>query len=297
MEKIKNFGLKDRGRKNWHKILFPHPVLVLLLSILSCGGLIWVFSTGRDFTVIAYVLYGHSAYSLTVLCALLWKKLPWLIQQFRQDPLARKLMQEDGAFGIGMYAEQCINFCYGGFKILLGIVEASAWIGADGIYNFTQGCIQLYQILKHKKVTALRQQWKVYRISGYLIIGSHLTMAGMMFQMIQMGRHEASGEISIIATAAFTFYKLISGFIAMAKDRKHQIPLDSSAIFLNFAQALYNLFVLQVGLLWVFGGSEYPYRNLMNTLTGMAVCMLVLGMGIYMICRANKNLKNVKSTA
>lgn len=265
--------------------------------MLSCGGLIWVFSTGRDFTVIAYFLYALSAYALTVLCALLWKKTPWLILHFHQDPFAQKLLLEDSAFGISMYAEQCINFCYGGFKILLGILEASAWIGADGIYNFTQGCIQLYQIMGHKKVKDLQKQWKVYRICGYLIIGSHMTMVGMMFQMIQLERHESAGEISIIATAAFTFYKLISGFIIMAKDRKHKMPLDSSAIFLNFAQALYNLFVLQVGLLWVFGGSEYPYQKLMNTLTGMAVCVLVLGTGIYMIRRANRNLKQEKSTA
>lgn len=125
----------------------------------------------------------------------------------------------------------------------------------------------------------------------------HLTMTGMMFQMIQMGRHGSATEISIIATAAFTFYKLISAFVAVVKDRKHRRPLDSSVIFLNFAQALYNLFVLQVGLLWIFGGADYPYQKLMNTMTGMAVCMLVLGMGIYMVRRANKNLKNEKSTA
>lgn len=68
-------------------------------------------------------------------------------------------------------------------------------------------------------------------------------------------------------------------------------------IFLNLAQALYNLLVLQVGLLWIFGGADYPYQKLMNTMTGMAVCMLVLGMGIYMARRAHKNLKNEKSTA
>ena len=193
--------------------------------------------------------------------------------------------------------KQCVNFCYGGFKILWGIGVGSAWIGADGIYNFFQGCIQLYQILRHKKVTDLRKRWKSYRISGWLIIVMHLTMTGMMFQMIRMGRHQSATEISIIATAAFTFYKLIGACVAVAKDRKHKDPVASSVIFQNFGQALYNLFVLQVGLLWVFGGEGYPYRELMNTLTGMAVCMLVLGMGIYMVRRANKNLKNEKSTA
>jgi hypothetical protein len=113
-----------------------------------------------------------------------------------------------------MHAEQCINFCYGGCKILTGIVIGSAWVGGEGIYNFSQGCIQLYQILRNHTVSGLTQQWKTYRTIGWLIIFMHLTMTGMMFQMIQMGRHGSATEISIIATAAFTFYKLISAFVA-----------------------------------------------------------------------------------
>ena len=282
--------------KYWKFLLYPHPLLIMALTAVSGCGLVWVFATGRDFTIFAYPLYMLSAYTLTVLCLFLWKKLPWILYHFRRDPLAQIILKDNGAFGVGMYVEQCINFCYGGLKILSGISSASAWIGADGIYNFGQGCIQLYQILRHRTVTDMTKQWKVYRVSGYLMILTHLTMTGMMFQMIQMGRHETSSEISIIATAAFAFYKLTTACIEVVKDRKHRNPVDSAVIFLNFSQALYNLFVLQVGLLWVFGGAEYPYRKLMNTLTGMAVCLLVLGMGIYMIRRANRNLQE-KSTA
>ena len=297
MERYSNLWKRLRSWKYWRPLLHPHPLLTVVLSVASGAGLIWVFTTGMELTVAAYLLYGISAYALMVLCILLWRRLPWLKYHFDRDPLVQKVLKDDSAFSISMYVEQCVNFCYGGFKIVSGILVGSAWIGADGIYNFTQGGIQLYQILRHKTVKDLHQQWKVYRTGGYLVIGMHLTMTGMIFQMIHMGRHESASEISIIASAAFTFYKLISGFVSVAKDRKHRNPLDSSVIFLNFAQALYNLFVLQVGLLWVFGGAEYPYQKLMNTLTGIAVCMLVLGMGIYMVRRANRNLSKAKSTA
>lgn len=291
MERGRVFWNRIRNWKYWRILLQPHPVVAAALSVASGIGLIWVFTSGMDFTLAAYLLYGISAYALLILGILFYNKLPWLKFHFHRDPLVRKVLKDDSVFSISMYVEQCINFCYGGFKIISGMIVGSAWIGADGIYNFTQGCIQLYQILRHKTVKELHQQWKVYRTGGYLVIGMHLTMTGMIFQMIHMGRHESASEISIIASAAFTFYKLISGFVSMAKDRKHKNPLDSSVIYLNFAQALYNLFVLQVGLLWVFGGAGYPYQKLMNTLTGIAVCMLVLGMGIYMVRRANRNLK------
>lgn len=296
MDRLNRIWKQIQCWRHWKLLLYPHPLLITALSVTSAVGLVWVFGTGRDFTAPAYLLYVISAYSLTVLCLLLWKKLPWLLYHFRRDPFAQTILKDNGAFGVSMYVEQCINFCYGALKILTGIFIGSAWIGADGIYNFVQGCIQLYQILRHKTVTDLTKQWKAYRVSGYLMILTHLTMTGMMFQMIQMGRHEISSEISMIATAAFAFYKLTTACIDVAKDRKHRNPVDSSVIFLNLSQALYNLFVLQVGLLWVFGGAQYPYRKLMNTLTGMAVCLLVLGMGIYMIRRSNRNLQE-KSTA
>lgn len=297
MEGIKTLWKRILCWKYWHPPLYPHFLLLILLTMISAGGLIWVFSSGRDFSPIDYPLYVLSAYTFSVLCLRFWKKLLWLKYHFDRDPLVNKVLKDNSAFGISMYVEQCINFCYGGYKIFLGVIVGSAWIGGEGIYNFFQGCIQLYQILRNKSVKNITKQWIAYRNIGWLIVAMHLTMTGMMFQMIQMDRHEAASEISIIATAAFTFYKLISAFVIIAKDRKHKHPLDSSVNYLNFAQTLYNLFVLQVGLLWVFGGAEYPHQKLMNTITGMAVCMLMLGMGIYMVRRANRNLKNEKSTA
>lgn len=280
----------------WKKLLFPHPVFVLLFTLVSGVGLPWVFLNGQENCVPAYLLYVIAAYALITLTAFLVKVLPQAKRRIEQDPLVQKLREKEngGAFGIGMYVEQFINFFYGGFKIVSGIVVGSAWIGADGIYNFFQSLIQLYQILRHKKTGDIKQQWEAYRQCGYMMIVLHLTMTGMVFQMIHMGRHEDATEISIIATAAFTFYKLINTFIAVARDRKHKQPVDSAVHFLDLSQALYNLFVLQVGLLWVFGGTEFAYQKLMNSLTGGAVCLLVVGMGIYMLWRAKRDMRKLE---
>ena len=179
----------------WKKLLFPHPAVVILLSVAAFGGVSVLFLTGNEENPLAGALYAGAFYALVALTALLVKWLPRAKKWIDEDPLARKLRKwdSDGAFGVGMYLEQFINFFYGVFKITSGVLNRSAWIGADGIYNF--------------------------------------------------------------------------------------------------AQALYNLFVLQVGLLWVFGGPEFAAAKLMNSLTGGAVCLLVLGMGIYMLWRANRDIK------
>lgn len=289
---------KAAAWSGWRKLLYPHPAIVLVLTLAGGAGLPWVFLTGRENTVLAYPLYCAAFYALITMTALIVKAGPKAKEKITQDPLAQKIIEKenDGAFGIGMYVEQFINFFYGIFKIASGVIHGSAWIGGDGIYNLSQGLIQLYQILRHKKVTSMKEQWKAYRQCGFMMIVLHLTMTGMVFQMIHMGRHEDSSEISIIATASFTFYKLTMALIDVAKDRKHKKPVDSAVHFLDFSQALYNLFVLQVGLLWVFGGTDFAYQKLMNSLTGGAVCLLVCGMGLYMLWRAKRDMKKLEET-
>lgn len=284
------------GWQGWRKLLYPHPLLVTAMAAASGGGLLWVFLTGREASVIAYPLYCLAFYALVTLILMIVLKGPKVKEKIQQDPLAQKIIERerDGAFGIGLYVEQFINFFYGIAKIASGIYNGSAWIGADGIYNFVQALIQLYQILRHKQVKTVRQQWKSYRQCGFMMIVLHLTITGPVFQMIHMGRHEDATEIGIIGTAAFTFYKLIKAIVEVAKDRKHKNPVDSAVYFLDFSQALYNLFVLQVGLLWVYGGSAFAYGKLMNSLTGGAVCLLISGMGVYMVWRANRDMRKLE---
>lgn len=281
--------------QGWRKLLFPIPALVILLTAVSAVGLVWVFLTGREASLIAYPLYCLSFYALVTFDALIVKVLPKGRRAMENNVLIQKLtFDKETRFRLGLYREQIINFAYGVFKLISGAIRASFWIGADGLYNFVQSVIQLYQILRRRKVTTIKEQWKGYRQCGYMMIVLHLTMTGLVFQMIHMGEHEEYPGYMIFATAAFTFYKLISAFIDVAKDRKNKHPVDSAVRLLDLSQALYNLFVLQVALLWEFGGGDFAYQKLMNSLTGGAVCLLVCGMGIYMLWRSGRDMRKLE---
>ena len=162
----------------------------------------------------------------------------WLKNHPRVDGL---LKNKELHFKLELYFEQFLNFAYGIFKIASGVIVGSAWIGADGIYNFTQALIQLFQILRRKKPGTIEKQWKSYRFCGVLILLMHLTLTGIVFQMVNWNRVEESGEIMIIATAAFAFYKFISSFIVLAKDRKHTRPVDSAVRMLELSQAIFAI--------------------------------------------------------
>ena len=126
-----------------------------------------------------------------------------------------------------------------------------------------------------------------------LILLMHLTLIGIVFQMVNWNRVEESGEIMIIATAAFAFYKFISSFIDLARDRKHTRPIDSSVRMLELSQAIFAIFSLQAGLLHVFGTGE-SWEYWLNLGVGCVVCLLTVAMGIYMIRRANREIKTIQ---
>ena len=291
---MKGFWNRFLHWRGW-KILFPFPVwLDMVLSAALGAGLIWVFVNGLEMWWPSYLLYGLSAYSLTALCI----KLPGAVRMekdwMRRHPKVEGLLKNSELkFSLVLYWEHFINFAYGIFKIVSGVMVGSAWIGADGIYNLAQAMIQLFQILRRKSPGSIQKQWKSYRFCGVLVLLMHLTLIGIVFQMVNWNRVEASGEIMIIATAAFAFYKFINRFIELAKDRKHKHPIDSSVRMLGLSQAIFAIFSLQAGLLHTFGTGE-PWEHLLNLAVGCMVCLLTVAMGIYMIRRANREIKNLQ---
>ena len=278
----------------WNKI-FPLPVWAAgLLFAACCAGLIWVFVKDLTMWWPAYLLYGLSAYTLTALCvrlpAAVRKEKRWLQAHPQVEDL---LKNKELHFRLRLYLEQFLNFAYGIFKIISGVIIGSAWIGADGIYNFTQALIQLFQILRRKKPGTIVKQWKSYRFCGVLILLMHLTLTGIVFQMVNWHRVEESGEIMLIATAAFAFYKFFSSFIDLAKDRKHTQPVDSSVRMLELSQAIFAIFSLQAGMLHTFGTGA-SWEHWLNLAVGCMVCLLTVAMGIYMIRRANREIKTLQ---
>ena len=278
----------------WRKLFSLSFPLLLLLSTACAVGLIWVFVHSLEAWVPAYFLYALSAYCLVALCVRLPAAVRSGIAWLSQHPkLTVFLKNEELRFKLGLYFEQFINFAYGIFKIASGVILGSAWVGCDGIYNMAQALIQLFQILRRKAAGTLVQQWRSYRLCGVLILLMHLTLIGIVFQMVNWNRAEERGEILVIITAVFAFYKFSHSFWDIAKDRKHLHPVDSSIRMLDLAQAIFAIFSLQASMFHTFGTGE-SWEQLLNIITGCAVCLLIVCTGVYMIRRANREIKQLQ---
>lgn len=277
----------------WKKIFCIHPVLVILLTLASAAGLIWVFLNGMEEHPAAYAIYLVSFYTLVAAALQMPKIIRGANSLLHRNKVTHRILSDrELRFRSKLYMRQIVDLCYGALKTAAGIFYGSSWLLTDGLYNLAQGVIELFQILRRKKVTTLSGQWKSYRLCGWLMLVLHLFMTGPIFLMINRGMGEYYPEVIVIATAAFAFYKLISAFLGVAKDRKHRAPIDSSVRLLNLSQALFSLFSLQISMFHTFGG-DFDAQQLMNNLTGGGVCILVVATGIYMIRRGTRELKNI----
>ena len=91
----------------------------------------------------------------------------------------------------------------------------------------------------------------------------------------------------------YTSQEYTRGCIELAKDRKHTRPVDSSVRMLELSQAFFAIFSLQASMLHTFGTAA-PWEHWMNLAAGCVVCLLTVAMGIYMIRRANREIKKIK---
>ena len=275
----------------WKKLFVISPLRILLLSAICTVALVYIFLYHREQTAFAFAVYPLSAYTFVCLCV----RAPNMVRRIKAWTTGNSRMQKfrgdtEKSFRHSLYRGQVINFGYGTYKIISGVVYGSAWIGGDGIYHVMQGVIQLYQILRRRKTMSMVEQWKSYRLCGFLILLLHLTMTGLVFQMVNLGRAADHPGFMIFATAAFTFYKITSAFVKVAKDRKHDYPVDSSVRMLKLSQAIFAMFSLQVSLLHVFGTGE-RWEFWLNAASGCTACFLVVSMGIYMIWRGSRDMK------
>lgn len=282
------------------KLFSPHIALLLILNIASAVLMCYVFVKGLDTTVIAYVTYAISAYTLT---ADVINFIPIIkkIKQFKEDNKYLKKYFSDSALRakISLYISLFINIAYAVFNFIIGYLNKSYWFGAIGVYYFVLSAIRFLLLRNSGKATQkLSEERKEYELKAYRGVGVlmflvSIAMSGMAIQMIWQNKSTAHSEIMTIATAAFTFYSLTMAVINLQKYRKTEQPILSAAKMLNFACALMAMFTMQSAMIASFDENNDGFRQIMNIITGTVVLLMVFGLAVYMIRRSNKLLKEI----
>lgn len=103
--------------------------------------------------------------------------------------------------------------------------------------------------------------------------------------------------ITLISSAAFTFYKVSFAIYNVVKVHKMTDPTLWSLRNINLTAALVSLVALQTTMTLFLEQPLSQDMRIMNAVTASAVCLFVAGLGIVMIVRADKKKKALAAEA
>lgn len=287
-------------KKLLHTLLYPHSILILLLTLLSAAGLCWIFLNELDETAPAYAVYMLSFYTLCVLSAAAPRVFRYCrAAVYRNTHAARYLTERELRTRISLYGGTLINLAYAVFKFITGICFRSVWFGAAAVYYLVLCLIRFVLIRGDRnngqidgKEQRLLHDWRSYHYCGWLLLILNAAISGMVVQMIWQNRSYSYPGFIIYASAAYTFYRLTMAIIRTVQTRRGTNPVFAAAKAMDLCAALLVIFALQTAMFSSFGMEmDAKTRGLMNLLTGSAVCLAVLCIAIYMLIHSAKILR------
>ena len=292
-------------REHWGapmmKALRPHGLLVLLFVVVSAALLIYAFAIPGANPVVTYAGYAFSAYTLVVVCV----KVPWMFGGMKQGLYNNKYSKRfftDQKFRTEffLYLSCSISTFYAVFKFCAGMYYRSVWLGALAIYYLII-CFMRFGLMKryryNLKYEDEREQrlfgLKSYRFCGILMFLLNIAVSGLVIQLVWKNETYEYPGFLIYAFTAYAFYCIGMAIRNMSKHRKLETPILAATKMLSFACALMSMLAAQTALLTQFGNGQGDFARFMNGVTGGTVCLLIFGLAVWMVRRANKEMKRM----
>ncbi len=302
---------EKKGNTIWEKIRRFRPPLILscLGAVIFCTASLVAVSTQWGETVPAPVLY-----SIYVLAAIFLFAVVWALLLFFQTAspfetasgiahrniLLSKLLDDDTfrIISIG-YGSLVFNSLLAASKIVAGWWFSSTWLMVLAGYYLVL-CVTKFLILRNTRAETAQlhgqsqivKEWKAYRLCGCLLVVLSFALQGVAIMIVREGNGFRYHGYLIFVVALYDFYCLITSSIYLVKKRKAHSPAIMAIKYISLATSLVSMLSLQTAMFASFG-QEMTLENqqLMNLLTGTAVCGILAVLGVAMVMVANKRLK------
>lgn len=289
----------ERVKKILLKLLFPHVGVVVILVPIATALVVYALLNPDEHPLVLYSSYLLSAYALTVVCT----KAPRIYQGLKNIKEKNKYINRYVADAhwrvkISLLGTVSLNILYVFMQLASGILYRAAWFYALAVYYALLIIMRVFLLRNTSKTIPGRNklsEFYRYRFCGFLLLVMTQALALIVFYIVRRNRGYNYHPIHTIAMAAYTFTSLTMAIINVIKYRKFESPLMSAAKAISLASAAVSMLSLETAMLTAFGEQKNPeFRQVMTAITGVAVCAFVMLMAIYMIMRANKQIKQIK---
>lgn len=283
----------------FNKLLRPPKWVLLLAPPVVFAALIAILLTGQNNSALAYLIYGLSAYCLTILIFPLPKRIrnakASVMRRINRTAFGGRYVNDLAFRGsVSIYQGMTVNFLYALFRIVVGIRYTSMWFISMAVYYLVLAVLRLSLILnyRHKSKTV---ELRCYRWTAWLLFLLNLPMGGMILMMVLTNSGYSYPGYVIYLSAMYTFYTMVTSVINLVKFRRLRSPILSAAKVLNFIAALMSILGLQTAMIAQFSTEGENYRRMINAITGGAVWLSVILTAVYMLYLSSKQRDEVKS--
>ncbi len=191
------------------------------------------------------------------------------------------------------------NVLYAVFNGVTGVLSHSAWFGTLSAYYILLSIMRIGAVRQagaYLKISSSAQEnsydqreLSIYFKDSILFLFLAVTLAGMVILLELSAGGKTYPGLTIYATAAYTFYRIIISVINLVKVSKRRSPLLVILRKIGYVDACVSILILQTALLSAFSQeTEEGFVRLMNGITGGVVCAMIFGIGVQGIYSSKK---------
>ena len=182
------------------------------------------------------------------------------------------------------YVRLGVNFAYAAGNCVIGFLFHSWWFITIGAY-YTVLAVTRFSVLTIQQKAAENRDVQLFakRITGVLLLVLSFCLIGVNILSIIQERGTVFHEIIMIAIATYTFTKITLAVIGLVRSKRLACPITATLRNIAFADAVASIYTLQRSMLVTFPGMTPGEIQLFNILTGSAVWIIVLLLGINLI--------------
>lgn len=298
----------ERFKKLLKKLFCLPPLPTVLIAVPSFVFVFFMLSVG-DHGVLAYVSYCLSAYAMIITVTGVGKviravrhgieELP-LVKKIRANPIGGRFLSDAGfrsaiSLGSGLLA----NLLYVALNMFSGIRYRLAWFVTLAFYYVFLSAMRVLLLTQlHRTAVGrdVRAEYRRCRIFGIILLMMNQVLVGIVIYIVTENRGFEYPGLMIYAMALYTFYITVTAIINVIRFRKHGSPVLTASKVINLTAALVSMLSLETAMIARFGGTA-EFRRTMTAASGGGVCVIVLGMAVYMIAHSAGKLKRLNALA
>lgn len=182
------------------------------------------------------------------------------------------------------YISLGLNIIYALGNCIVGFFTHSWWFITAGAY-YALLAVTRFSVLQIKRRSRRNYETQFFarRITGFLLIGLSFCIVGVNILSAIKDRGNAFHQIIMITIATYTFTKITVAIIGLAKVRASAFPAMQALRNISLADACVSVYTMQRSMLVSFPGMDASGIQLLNIVTGTAVWLTILLLGINLI--------------